>query len=208
MCCACGIRDAPPTATGRLADAVPPAAVQVRDLAIPLPNEATSDTLVTLGGPLQLRVTARDAAGRVVSGSPALWASDDTSLATISEGGMLQVRRSGLVQLTASVGTVTTTRAFLTVLIDGVAVGDVLEDPLVAHLVRGLSPTVGTRVQAALAASGAALAAGNAPMLRTLGANVAQTLDGADDPADRAVLAVLELYARRLQRVLSLSHEN
>jgi len=205
---ACGTGDVPPTAMSRMADAVPPTAALVRDLAIPLPDGAASDTLVTLGEPVQLQIAARDAAGRVVGGVPVQWASGDTNVAMISEGGAMQVRRSGLVQLTASVGAVTAARTFPTVLVDEASVRDVLDDPLVARLIRGLSPTVAARVQAALAASGAALAAGSAPTLRTLGANVAQTLDGADDPADRAVLAVLDLYVRRLQRALSLTREN
>ncbi len=204
----CAERDAPPTAATQAATLTLSAEARVQGLSITVPGEAALDTVVTLGGVLQLAVTATDAGGRGVAGVVVRWASGDSTVATFGDGGALQVHRSGLVQLTATVGTVTQARAFPVVLIDGAAVREVLEDPLVARLVTGLSPTVGARVQAALSASAGALNAGAAATLRTLGANVAQTLRGAEDPADRAVLAVLELYVHQLELALTLSSES
>jgi hypothetical protein len=203
---ACSSRDAPPTAAAPAT--LLSAEAQVQAVTIQLPNELAGDTVVTLGGMLQLNAAATDAAGRVVAGVGVRWASADTGVATIGDGGLLHIRHSGLVQLAASAGAVTQLRTFSVVLIDGAAVRDLLEDPLVARLVTGLSPTVGGRVQAALAASAGALHAGAAATLRTLGANVASTLRGAEDPADRAVLAVLELYVHELERALTLSNES
>jgi hypothetical protein len=122
----------------------------------------------------------------------------DLTAGAVVDDGALRVHHSEVVQLTATAGTVEQVGAFPVVLTDDAAVRELLEDAVVARLVTGLSPTVGARVPAAMAASAGAPNAGAAPMLRTSGARVAAPLCDADDPADRAVLAVLELYVRQL----------
>lgn len=200
----CAVRDTSPTAASQPPNAALTAEARVQDLQIQLSTGGAPDTLVTLGDGVALAAAATDAAGRAVPGVAIRWASLDTATAEVSADGVLRVRRSGMVQLAATAGSTTRTRAFPAIVIDGAAVQDILDDPLVARLVTGLSPTVKGRVQAALAASAGALAASAAPTLRTLGASVAETLQDVDDPADRAIMAVLELYVQHLQRALTL----
>ncbi len=204
----CATTDDSPTASSTPALSALPTEARVQGLTIQLPSEFAADTVVTLGGALQLTVAATDAAGRAVTGVTVAWASGDTSVATVAHDGALMVHRSGLVQLAATVGAVSRVRSFPVILIDGAAVSDVLDDPLVARLMTGLSPTVRGRVQSAMAASAGALAAGAGPMLRTTGANVSETLRNAEDPADRTVLALLELYVHKLELALTIHSEN
>lgn len=202
----CANRDVSPTAV--TAEPNLSLARQVSDIAVELPRELAADTIVSFGGMVQLSATAVDAGGRAVPGVAVRWTSGDTSVAEIGNDGALRIRRSGVVRLTAAAGRVAQVRGFQAILVDADAVREVLEDPFVARLVSGLSPTVGARVQSALAASAEALNARAAPMLRTLGVSVAVALRGADDPADRAVMVVLDLYVHQLEQALTLSSES
>lgn len=56
------------------------------------------------GQVVQLSATARDAAGLMVTGRPVLWATDDSTIASVTQTGLVTVKRAGQVGVSASVG--------------------------------------------------------------------------------------------------------
>ncbi|HVT37736.1 MAG TPA: Ig-like domain-containing protein, partial [Gemmatimonadaceae bacterium] len=65
----------------------------------------TPDTgTVTAGGTVQVAGTARDAAGKVLAGRAIVYASSDTTIATVSRSGVVTTRTVGALTITASVG--------------------------------------------------------------------------------------------------------
>ncbi|HEX5870943.1 MAG TPA: Ig-like domain-containing protein, partial [Longimicrobium sp.] len=64
-------------------------------------------TEIVAGGTMQLTAIARTTAGTQIPGRTVTWTTSDTTLATVSDSGLVQTRRPGLVQIGAAVEGVT-----------------------------------------------------------------------------------------------------
>lgn len=70
------------------------------------------DSQVTVGGSLQLRATAYDENGGVITGRPVQWTSSDQNVATVGASGLLTGLQPGTVDITARIGGEQDTRTF------------------------------------------------------------------------------------------------
>ncbi|MEP7001960.1 MAG: Ig-like domain-containing protein [bacterium] len=68
-----------------------------------------SANTITAGATLSLSATARDASGAIVSGAQVTWSSSATSVATVSQGGVVSGIASGTATITASASGVSST---------------------------------------------------------------------------------------------------
>lgn len=64
------------------------------------------DTVVTVGRTRQFAAQARDASGAAIVGVSIAWSSADTTIATVSSTGLVTAKASGVVSITATVGSV------------------------------------------------------------------------------------------------------
>lgn len=70
------------------------------------------DSQVAVGGTLQLRATAYDEDGGVITGRPVVWTSSDENLATVGPSGLLTGLQPGTVDITAQIGGEQDTQTF------------------------------------------------------------------------------------------------
>lgn len=187
--------------------ALPPAspAASTESLVRALEVAPPGDTLFGPGDGVQLTVAALDASGTRVDGAVARWTVSDTTLATVSEAGVLRVRGSGRVTVTAIVGAVEQAVTLPMVNVDLETARDVLTDPYVVRLLSGLEGPPGDVARVTLAEASGALASGNVAVLRRGASRVRQALADVAATPDRALVAVLDLYVDRLARALQLT---
>ncbi|HEU4880949.1 MAG TPA: DVUA0089 family protein [Longimicrobium sp.] len=70
------------------------------------------DSQVVVGGTLQLRATAYDENGDIITGRPVIWTSSDQNIATVGASGLLTGLQPGTVDITAQIGGEQDTQTF------------------------------------------------------------------------------------------------
>lgn len=175
----------------------PPPAVATIAVASPL------GTLWDVGANVQLTAVARDAQGNTVSGVMLTWSSTNAQVVSVSPTGAIQALAVGSATIRAQTGTVTGTLAVQAVDADVAGIAALAADPFLAALVTGTTTAVRTRLQTAASACVAGAAQGNLQAIQQCLAVVRTEASAATDPTDRALLAVLSLFADRLERLLN-----
>ena len=161
-------------------------------------------TLWDIGANVQLAVTAQDAQGNPVTALGLTWSSTAGQVASVSPAGAVQALAVGSASIAAQTGGVTGSLAVQVVDADLPGLATVASDPYGAALVNGTTSPVRTRLLAAAAACVAAAGQGNLQAIQQCVAAVRTEASAATDPTDRALLAVLSLFADRLERLLNI----
>jgi hypothetical protein len=156
-----------------------------------------------VGANVQLTAVARDAQGNTVSGVMLTWSSTNAQVVSVSPTGAIQALAVGSATIRAQTGTVTGTLAVQAVDADVAGIAALAADPFLAALVTGTTTAVRTRLQTAASACVAGAAQGNLQAIQQCLAVVRTEASAATDPTDRALLAVLSLFADRLERLLN-----
>lgn len=173
----------------------------------PLPATITVisvvDTVLALARTAQLTATARDQAGNPVA-AQFTWATSNASVMTVSVAGLVTAGGEGTATVTATVGSLSGGLRLHVVPADLRTVGMLAADPLAAALAAGLSPGKRLAVQATLATCGSSASSGNVLAVKSCADAVRSEAAAAIEPTDRALLAVLALYADQIERLLGL----
>ena len=161
-------------------------------------------TLWDVGANTQLAAVARDAQGNPVNSAALSWSSTNPQAVSVSAAGAIQALAVGTASIRAQNGTVTGTLAVQVVDADLVGIGLLGADAYLAALVGGTTTAVRARLQAAATACVAAAQMGNLEAIQQCVAAVRAEAGTSTDPTDRALLAVLGLFADRFERLLNL----
>jgi hypothetical protein len=156
-----------------------------------------------VGGTTQLAATPRDAQGNPVGGVTLVWSSSAPLTVSVSPTGAIQALAVGSATIRAEAGSVSGTLAVQVVDADLAGIVATASDAYVAALVLATTAPVRTRLQTAAAACVAAAGQGNLQAIQACIAAVRTEAAGATDPTDRALLAVLNLFADQLDRLLN-----
>lgn len=165
------------------------------------------DTIVAVGRATQLAATARDQSGRAISGASFLWTSSDGAILNVDAAGMATAEAPGRATITAAVDGSGASGgiALRTVDADLDAVGLLGSDLFAAALVSGLSSGVHSEVEPAWAACAEGAGPGNVAAIVGCVDDLRGGAESADaSPTDRALLAVLALFADRIESQLAL----
>lgn len=177
--------------------AAPPPAVATIAVTSPL------GTLWDLGANIQLAAAAQDAQGNPITGVALTWSSTAAQVVSVSPAGAIQALAVGSASIRAQSGTVTGSLAVQIVDADLAGIAAAASDPFAAALVNGTTGPVRARLLAAASACVAAAGQGNLQAIQQCVAAFRTEASAATDPTDRALLAVLSLFADRLERLLN-----
>lgn len=175
----------------------PPPAVATISVTSPL------GTLWDVGANVQLTAVAQDAQGNPLTGVALTWSSTAAQVVSVGPAGGIQALAVGSASVRAQSGAVTGSLAGQVVDADLAGITAVASDPFVAALVNGTTSPVRTRLLAAASACVTAAGQGNLQAIQQCVAGIRAEAVGATDPTDRALLAVLSLFADRLERLLN-----
>ena len=124
------------TITGTAEGKSDAATITVTQGAVATVTVAPSPLAITVGQTSQLVATARDANNSVVSGRPVSWSSSNTSVATVSDAGVLKAVAAGTTTVTATIDGKSGTAA---ITVSSVPVASVTLQPPGATLAKGSS---------------------------------------------------------------------
>ena len=167
--------------------------------------EVTSavDTLLDLGSGATLTATPRDAGGQVVTGGPQImWSSSNRDVASVgASSGQVTTFTTGAVTITAAAGDASGTIRMVIIDADVAGLTATAADPYAGSLVAGLAGSGAATT--AWAGIGTGLGTGN---LASVVSGLATLEDAAAAATghDRALLAVLMLYADHMHELLNL----
>jgi hypothetical protein len=119
------------------------------------------DTIMAVGWMGQLTARARDSDGDIVGGQQFSWRSSNTSIATVSETGIVEALAAGSVTITATASNVSGNLRMRAVTADLGAVAATLGDPFTDAMVTHLSGATQPDVQDALTQCSEGLAGDN-----------------------------------------------
>jgi hypothetical protein len=159
-------------------------------------------TLWDVGANAQLAAVALDAQGNTVSGAMLTWTSTNSQVVSVSAG-FIRALAVGTATIRAEAGAVASTLSAEVVDADLAGVTTVASDPFAGALVNGTTSAVRTRLLAAASACVAAAGSGNLQAIQQCVAGVRTEAGSVTDPTDRALLAVLSLFADRLELLLN-----
>lgn len=162
------------------------------------------DTILALGKATQLSATARDAQGNPVGGTSFTWQSSNPTVVSVTGSGAASAQGVGNATVTASAGQVSGTIRLRVVDADLATVTTLAGDAFVAAMVAALTTSTRSAVQTALAGCVAAATTGNIVALAACIAEVGAEAASSTDGTDRALLAVLALFADEIERRLGL----
>ena len=185
------------TACGK-GELLAPAAVASVEVMSPI------DTLVALGRSDQLVATVRNSAGSAVSEARVSWGTSDPAVAGVSATGLVTAVGTGTATITATVLDASGSLRLRVVAADLAAVSTLAQDAFAGSLVAGLSSAERPAAQAAYAGCASGAIAGNVVAVRNCVAAVRIRAASSTDQTDRALLAVLVLYADQIERSLGL----
>ena len=147
------------------------------------------DTVLAVGGATNLAAAATASDGRPIQGSFE-WRSSDEGVVTVSTSGRLTGVAVGSAVITALSGGKSGQLRIRVVDADLASIKALIDDPLRGHLTNGLSADVRAAVQSALGQANTAATSGHVIALRDACLAVGSAADAANDPTDRALLAV------------------
>jgi len=162
------------------------------------------DSLVALGRSDQLVATVRNSAGSAVSEARVSWGTSDPAVAGVSATGLVTAVGTGTATITATVLDASGSLRLRVVAADLAAVSTLAQDAFAGSLVAGLSSAERPAAQAAYAGCASGAIAGNVVAGRNCVAAVRIRAASSTDQTDRALLAVLVLYADQIERSLGL----
>lgn len=157
-----------------------------------------------VGAAVQLAAVARTAQGDPVSATFAWTSSNPTAVSVGATTGAVQALMVGTANIQAQTGAVAGTVAVQVVDADLAGIVALGSDPYLAALVAGTTTAVRTRLQAAATMCAAGAQQGNLEAIQQCVAAVRTEAGSATDPTDRALLAVLSLFADHFERLLNL----
>ena len=160
-------------------------------------------TLWDVGANALLAAVARDAQGNTLSGAALTWSSTNPQVVSVSPAGAVQALAVGTTTIRAEAGTIAGTLSAQVVNADLASIALVASDPFAAALVNGATTAVRTRLLAAASACVAAAGQGNLQAIQLCIAAIRTEATSVTDPTDRALLAVLSLFADQLERLLN-----
>jgi hypothetical protein len=155
-----------------------------------------------VGAGVQLAAAATDARGSPTSGTTFEWSSSNPAVADVDDDGRVSTLAAGPVTIRARADGVLGALPAQVVDADGAAISALVADPYVEALVGALSSSVLGRLQAALDDCGAGVASGDLARVELCIAAVLAESGVANDPNDRALLAVLGVVAVRIEALL------
>lgn len=158
--------------------------------------------VMAVGRSVDLHVAAEAASGEAVSGRTFEWRSSDPGVATVTGTGVVQGVAAGSTTLSATSDGVTGSLSMRVVNADLATVGVLLDDAYTRRLVAHLSTGPGAGAETALDHCQAALEEGNVLALEDCLGSIAAV--DRSDATDRALLAVLDVIARRASLLLNL----
>jgi len=161
------------------------------------------DTVVALGGTVQLDVNVRDQAGNILRGVQLNWTTSDPAIASV-QNGLVTAAGTGTVTITASALRTSGSLRLRIVAANLGAISSLAEDNFANSLVAGLSNASHALVQTAFARCASGATAGNLVAVRDCIRTVRDQAAAATDATDRVLLAVLVLYADQIDRSLGL----
>ena len=161
------------------------------------------DSILALGRTAQLTATARDQAGNPMLVS-LTWQSSNTGVVTVTAAGLVAAAGTGTATVTASVGSVSGIIRLRVAPADLPTASGLAADAFAGVLVAGLTSAKRTALEAAFAPCATGASSGNIVAIQTCVDNVRAQASTAADPTDRALLAVLVLYADQIERLLGL----
>lgn len=162
------------------------------------------DSILAVGRTAQLAATARDQSGNPILGAQFTWSTSNSAAVGVSGAGVATAQGSGTATITATSGSISGNIRLRAVPADLVTVTALAGDPLAGALVAGLSAAREQAVQTALGGCGTSAGTGNVVAIKSCADVVRAEATSAADPTDRALLAVLALYADQIERLLGL----
>lgn len=160
-------------------------------------------TLLAVGRSVQLTATATDRAGRPIT-TGFTWSSSNPSVATVSGAGSVRGIAAGSATISAELGGATGRITLQVVDADLAGIQAAFGDAFLTSLLPHLTPAKGSAVQGALGACSTALAEGNLEQIQQCLTTARNETEGASDPTDRVILAVVRIYVDHAQRLLNL----
>jgi hypothetical protein len=157
-----------------------------------------------VGADVRLAAAATDAQGNPTSGTTFEWSSSNPAVAEVDDDGRVSTLAPGPVTIRAQADGVLGALSAQVVDADGAAISALAADPYVEILVGALSSSVRGRLQMALDDCGTGVASGDLARVEICIAAVLDESGVANDPTDRALLAVLGVVAARIAALLYL----
>lgn len=160
--------------------------------------------LLDVGGSAQLVATAKSDGGATVSGVSFTWTSSDPDVVLIDNSGFIQALKVGTATVRVATSGVAATLAVRVVDADLSGITARATDPFVVALVGAASAGMKARLQAAVTDCTAGAAQGRLEGIQDCVTDIENEAANAGDPTDRALLAVLSLFADDIKRLLNL----
>lgn len=160
--------------------------------------------LLNVGGNAQLTATAKDADGKPTGGSSTTWSSSNPGVVSVSASGAIAALKAGTATIHAVVEGVSGSLALRVVNADVPGITALATDAYVTKLVGGVSSALRPRVQAALGNCTGGASAGDLENVEACVDSLDADASAATDATDRAVLAVLTLFAGEIEQRLNL----
>lgn len=157
------------------------------------------DTVLAVGGTAQLSATARDADGGVLAGQTFTWQTSSPSVIQVGTRGLATAQSTGTATITATASGVSGTLRLRVVAADLPQVGTLAGDAFAQALV-GASPS---NAQATWSSCVASAEEGNVLAVQACVDDI-RALAGSATGNERALLAVLTLFAEEIERQLGL----
>jgi len=179
-------------------DATAPVTVTSVDVTSPI------GSLLDVGGAPQLAAAAKDAQGAGVSGVTLTWTSTNPDAVTVSSGGRIEAVAVGTATIRADAGTASGSLAVRVVEADLGGITTLATDAFVTALLDATTADVRARLQTAATSCQTGVQQGFLEQIQGCVAAMRTEAANATDPTDRALLAVVGLFADQIERLLGL----
>ena len=161
-------------------------------------------TLWDAGTTVQLSAVARDAQGNTAGGVTYDWTSSNAQVATVDLAGRVQALAVGTATIRAEADGTTGSLQVRVVDADLAGITTLAGDAYLTALVTGATNAVRGRLQAALQACTTAAGQANLEDIQQCVTAIRTEAAAATDPTDRALLAVLGLFADQFEHLLDI----
>ena len=179
-------------------DTTGPAAVASVEVTSPI------GSLLDVGGSAQLAAAPRDAQGNAMGGITLTWTSSNTEVVSVTAGGRNAAVAVGTATIRADAGTAGGALSVRVVDADLGGISAIATDDFVAALLGTTTTDARTRLQTAATSCQTGAQQGFLEQVQDCVAALRTEATGATDPTDRALLAVVGLFADQIERLLGL----